>query len=218
MRKILLPLILLLASNSFAATGWIDDELYVPVRAGAGTGFKILHRGLKSGTAVEILELEDGAEWTKIRIGDIEGYVNAQYVKKYPTAAIRLEQLEKKHETMRTQLAQTQEKLKEVTQQRDQLAGENKTLDANLSNRSKELSNLKDVASDPIRLDQANRKLNEELVTMRTQLDTTQAENAMLRSDNTSSQWLIGCLILFIGSAIGWLSKGRSGKNRGNWA
>jgi|TARA_R110002073_G_scaffold25832_2_gene85266 SH3 domain protein len=219
MRKMLLPLFFLLASGSLhAATGWIGDDLYVPVRAGAGATYKILHRGLKTGTSVEILEMEAGNEWAKIRYGEVEGYINARYLNRTPTAGIKLEQLEKKYEQLRSQFNDSQSQLRDVTQQRDKLSGENKQLDNSLSTRQKELSTLKDVAADPIRLDQANRKLNEELVTLRTQLDTTQAENAMLRGDKTSSQWLIGCLILFAGSMVGWLLKGRSGKRNNSWA
>lgn len=218
MRKILLPLLLVLAGQGLAATGWISDELYVPLRAGEGNQYKILHRGLKSGTAVEILEQVEGSEWTKVRYGEIEGYINSQYVLKAPTADIRLAQTEKKYEQAREQLASAQAQLREVTAERDRLAGENKSLDSNLNARSDELEKLKEIAADPVRLDQANRKLNEELVQLRTQLDTSQAEIAMLRSDNRSSQWLIGCLILFAGALVGWLMKGRSSKSRSSWA
>jgi len=218
MRKILLPLLLVLAGQGFAATGWISDELYVPLRAGEGNQYKILHRGLKSGTAVEILEQVEGSEWTKVRYGEIEGYINSQYVMKSPTADIRLAQMEKKYEQTREQLATAQTQLREVTAERDRLAGENKSLDNSLNARSNELDKLKEIAADPVRLDQANRKLNEELVQLRTQLDTAQAEIAMLRTDNRSSQWLIGCLILFAGALVGWMMKGRSSKSRSSWA
>jgi SH3 domain protein len=164
MRKILLPLLLVLAGQGFAATGWISDELYVPLRAGEGNQYKILHRGLKSGTAVEILEQVEGSEWTKVRYGEIEGYINSQYVMKSPTADIRLAQMEKKYEQTREQLTTAQTQLREVTAERDRLAGENKSLDNNLNARSDELDKLKEIAADPVRLDQANRKLNEELV------------------------------------------------------
>lgn len=219
MRKmLLLPLMLIIANTGLAANGWVDDELYVPIRAGAGNGFKILHRGLKSGTQVEILEMQEGAEWAKVRYGEVEGYMPIQYVSKSPTGDILYEQLSKKYEANKQQLTELQKQLRDTTQQRDLLASEKKTLDANLANRSKELDNLKDVAADPIRLDQANRKLNEELSQLRTELDTNRAENAMLRSDNTHSQWLVGVLILAIGWAVGWILKGRGGKGRGGWA
>ncbi len=219
MRKtLLLSLMLILANHGMAASGWVDDELYVPIRAGAGNGFKILHRGLKSGTQVEILEMAEGAEWAKVRYGEVEGFMPIQYVSKTPTGDILYEQLSKKYETTRAQLASVQQQLRETTQQRDELAGEKKTLDANLANRNKELENLKDVAADPIRLDQANRKLNEELSQLRTELDTSRAENAMLRSDNTHSQWLVGVLILAIGATLGWIMKSRGGKRNSGWA
>ena len=193
MRKmLLLPLMLLIANTGHAAAGWVDDELYVPIRSGAGAGFKILHRGLKSGTRIEILEQGSDPDWVKVRYNDIEGYMAAQYVSKSPTGDVLYESLSGKYEKLKQQLADTQQKLKEVSGERDQLNNERNTLDANLNNRKKELENLKEVAADPIRLDQANRKLNEQLSTLRTELDTVRAENAMLSSDNTHSQWLVG--------------------------
>ena len=105
-----------------------------------------------------------------------------------PTAGIKLERLEAKYAQLRTQFNDSQSQLREVTEQRDKLSGEKKQLDSSLSSRQKELSNLKDVAADPIRLDHTNRKLNEELVTLRTQLNTTQPEIAMLRCETTASQ------------------------------
>lgn len=218
MRKIFLPLFcLLLASPLQAAPGWIGDTLFVPVRSGPGNEYRILHRGLKTGTPVEVLEMEEGSEWTRIRYGEVEGYVNTQYVSRSPTASLRLERAEQSRAQAREQLTAAQQKLKEVTQERDRLAAENSELQARLGNRNEQLENLKEVAADPIRLDQANRKLNEELSQLRTQLDTLQAENTMLRGENTSGKWLTGALILIAGALFGWLFKGRSGRGRSSW-
>lgn len=219
MRKmLLLPLMLLIANAGFAANGWVDDELYVPIRSGAGPGFKILHRGLKSGTRIEILEQTEGADWVKVRYNDVEGFMPAQYVSKSPTGDVMYESLSGKYEKLKQQLSDTQQKLKDITGERDQLTSERNTLDANLNNRNKELENLKEVAADPIRLDQSNRQLNEALSKLRTELDTVRAENAMLSSDNTHSQWLVGVLILAIGATLGWIFKSKGSKRNSGWA
>ncbi|MDF1820610.1 MAG: TIGR04211 family SH3 domain-containing protein [Alcanivoracaceae bacterium] len=201
-----------------AATGWIDDEVFVPVRAGAGTQFKILHRGLKSGTAVEILEQEQDSDWARIRYNDIEGYIAARYLSRSPTAAIQLQQLQKRHDSLKEELASARSQLKEVSAERDRLASQNAALNSDLGSASERLDHLEEVASDPIRLDQANRELNEQLSTLRTQLDTLQAENAMLNGDNTSRNLTVGAVILLIGLILGLVVKGRSGRGgRGNW-
>ena len=87
----LLMLALCLPAPVYAAAAWIGDEIYVPMRAGAGTGYRIVHRGIKSGTRVELLG-EEG-DWIHIRYGNREGYVEKQYISRTPTAALRLQKL-----------------------------------------------------------------------------------------------------------------------------
>lgn len=207
----------LMSPSVQAASGWISDVLYVPIRAGAGGEYRIVHRGLKSGTRLEILEQSDGAEWTKVRYGDIEGYVASQYVSAQPTAAITLARVQEKLQATEATLAQTREQLKAVTAERNQLSSESRDLAGRLSEKEASLSHLEEVAAEPIRLDQANRELNQELSQLRTKLDAMSAENSMLRSDNTTSQWLVGVLILVAGAIVGFLAKGRGGRNRGSW-
>ena len=201
-----------------AAPGWISDTLFVPVRSGAGNQFRIVHRGLKTGTQLEIIAMEEGAEWAQVRIGDIEGYINAQYVVRTPPAMIRLEQLDKQHEQLRQQLTEARQQVSTLTSERNQLAADNKRLGGELNVQSEEVSKLQDIAADPIRLDRANRELNEELSRLRTELNTVTAENAMLRGDKTSSMWLVGASILIGGWLIGWLMKSRSSRARSSWA
>ena len=110
------------------------------------------------------------------------------------------------------------ERLSSVEAERDRLSAENEELKGSLSSRSDELENLRDVAADPIRLDQANRRLNEELSMLRSELDQVKAENAMLRGNNTSQQWITGVGILILGAIAGLLLKSKSGRRRSTWA
>ena len=209
-------LIALLSTPALAATARIDDEIYVPVRSGAGSGYRIVHRGLKSGTRVEFLG-EDG-DWAHIRFGDTEGYIGKQYISRSPTAAIRLEQISGDRKQMESRMTEMRERLSSVEAERDRLSAENEELKGSLSSRSDELENLRDVAADPIRLDQANRRLNEELSMLRSELDQVKAENAMLRGNNTSQQWITGVGILILGAIAGLLLKSKSGRRRSTWA
>ena len=213
-----LSLMALWAAPALAAPGWISDTLFVPLRSGAGNEYRIVHRGLKTGTRLEIIAMEEGADWAQVRIDDIEGYVNAQYVMRTPPAMIRLEQLEKQHEQATRQLSEARQQISALTSERNQLAADNKRLGGELNQQSEEVSKLQDIAADPIRLDRANRELNEELSRLRTELNTVAAENAMLRSDKTSSMWLVGASILIGGWLIGWLMKSRSSRARSSWA
>lgn len=213
-----LGLATLWATPVSAAPGWISDTLFVPVRSGAGNQYRIVHRGLKTGTRLEIIAMEEGAEWAQVRIGDVEGYVNAQYVVRTPPAMIRLEQLEKQYEQASQQLSEARQQVSSLTSERNQLAADNKRLGGELNTQGDEVAKLQEIAADPIRLDRANRELNEELSRLRTELNTVTAENAMLRGDKTSSMWLVGASILIGGWLIGWLMKSRSSRARSSWA
>ncbi|MEX1236901.1 MAG: hypothetical protein WD994_01390, partial [Pseudomonadales bacterium] len=49
-------LLLLVPALSAAATVYIRDTLYVPLRGGQSSEYRILHRGVKSGTPLELIE------------------------------------------------------------------------------------------------------------------------------------------------------------------
>lgn len=215
-RWLCLLLLAVLSVPATAATAWVDDEIYVPVRSGAGSGYRIVHRGLKSGTQVELLG-EEG-DWAHIRYGDVDGYIGKQYISRSPVAAIRLRDATQKAEKLEQQVAALQEQLTQAQSERDRLSGENQELQGSLTSRGQELDKLRDVAADPLRLDQANRRLNEELSMLRSDLDQLKAENTMLRNDNTSRKWITGVGILILGAVAGLLLKSKSGRRRGGWA
>lgn len=213
----LMLLVLVLPTSARAETGWIDDVLYVPIRSGQGNQYRIVHRGLRTGTQLEILEWPQDSEWVKVRYKDVEGYIGAQYVSRSPTASIKLEQLQQRHEQTRAQLEQTREELASVKSERNQLAEQKQQLEAQLTTVQDQVEHLQEVAADPIRLDKANRELNEKLSLLRTELDQVKAENNMLRSESTSRKWAMGAGILLLGGLLGWIFKSRGSKRSGNW-
>ena len=56
--RLLFSLVLIVSSVSVAQarTVWVDDQLYLPVRSGAGTQYRIIENALPSGTPLEVLE------------------------------------------------------------------------------------------------------------------------------------------------------------------
>ena len=158
-------------------------------------------------------------DWAKIRYGDTEGYIGKQYLSQSPTAEIRLERATQASEQAKAEVAKLRTQLAEIKGERDALSEQSNELKNSLSSRSNELEQLQEVASDPIRLDQANRRLNEELSLLRSELDQVKGENVMLRSNNTSQQWITGVGILIVGLIAGVLMRSRSGRRqRGGWA
>jgi SH3 domain protein len=81
---------ILLASNfATAASLYISDQLYVPVRKGQGNQFAILHKGLPSGTKVTLVERD--TDWTKVVTAEgITGWIRNQFLDNSPPSKILL--------------------------------------------------------------------------------------------------------------------------------
>lgn len=199
------------------SAGWINDVLYVPLRSGAGSQYRIVHRGLKSGTRVNILEWPEDNDWARVTYEGEEGWIEKQYLSRTPTAQIRLESLEQRFRRTSEEVKQLKTQLSEVRQERDQLASEKQQLEQALAENRERVEHLEEVAEDPIRLDKANRELNEKVSMLRTELDQAEAENSMLRSDKTSRKWAMGAGILLLGGLLGWIFKSRGGRGRSSW-
>lgn len=214
----MLTLVLLALSTAVHAdTAWIGDTLYVPIRSGPGGNYRIVHRGLKSGTPVQVLDWPDNADWVKVQYNDVTGYLGAQYLSRTPTAELKLNALQSRYDKTHQELQQTRDELSKVKGERDKLANENQKLKGNLQDTSDQLQHVQKVASDPLRLEKSNEQLNKKLSLLQTELDKTQAENSRLKNENTSSKWLAGAGILILGSIFGWLFRSRSGRTRSSW-
>jgi Small-conductance mechanosensitive channel len=204
-------------STAHATAAREEDSKKEPNRAAANPRGRNHHRGNKRGTRKEILGFE--GDWAKIRYGDTEGYIGKQYLSQSPTAAIRLERATQASEQAKAEVAKLRTQLAQIKGERDALSEQSSELKNALSSRSNELEQLQEVASDPIRLDQANRRLNEELSLLRSELDQVKGENVMLRNNNTSQQWITGVGILIAGLIAGVLMRSRSGRRqRSGWA
>ena len=74
-----------------AETMYISDSLTVPLRSGPSNSHRILHRGLASGTTMEVLERDEEAGFAHIRTErGTEGWLPMQYLVSEPIARDRL--------------------------------------------------------------------------------------------------------------------------------
>ncbi|HET8802534.1 MAG TPA: TIGR04211 family SH3 domain-containing protein [Marinobacter sp.] len=178
-------------SAAQAKTVWVDDQLYLPVRSGAGVQYRITENALPSGTPLEVLE--PGDNFTRVRTPKgTEGWVSSQYLSETPIAADRLRTVSQQLENTRAELAQAQEQLATVTRERDSL----ESAESNLSNRTEELQSelqrIKSIAADSINLAKRNRELLEENQKIRNDLEVLTAENERLEASKESDFMLLG--------------------------
>jgi SH3 domain protein len=109
MRKLVLGLLLAGSSvccfPALAATMYISDQFTVPLRRGPSNSHRILHQGLPSGTALEVLGTDDAAGFTQVRTANgTEGWIPTQYLSSQPIARDRLAAADRRVETLEAQV------------------------------------------------------------------------------------------------------------------
>ena len=104
---------LMAAPSSYAEkTLYIRDTLYVPLRSGQSTQYRIVHKGLPSGTAVIELENNEETGYSRVRTPKgTEGWIQTQYLMDQPSARnalakarVDLEKLKDRNQELSQQL------------------------------------------------------------------------------------------------------------------
>lgn len=190
-------LALTLSSFSAAEVGYVSDVFYVPVRSGAGTQYRIVHQGLRTGTQIEVHEAED--DWTRITTDDgVEGWLPSQYVSKQPPARIQLAQAEQRLGRLQQQNKDLAAQLSEVQQTNAELQSQVQQYEQTATEATAELAEVRALSADAISLNQRHRELLEQHQMLQTEMDALRAENDRLASDTTINKWLYGAgLVLF---------------------
>lgn len=197
------------ATPALAQDRYISDVLFVPLRAGMGNEYRIVHRGLRSGSPLELIreaEADDGETWSLVRTADgEEGWVRNQFLVSEPTASIQLTSVERRAQNL------AQEK-RQLEQRVDQLSSENSRLQETLDTLRSEYQNLQTnyeeleaVSSGAVDLHEQHRELNEAYQLLQTRADVLQAENEMLKRERRYYDWLFGGAILFSGVILSFI-------------
>ena len=210
MRKLVLGLLLavccVVCVPASAATMYISDQFTVPLRRGPSSSHKILHAGLPSGTALEVLGEDAAAGFTRVRTETgTEGWIQTQYLTNQPIARSQLAAAQRRIETLESQLRN----LRGTEGRANDLGKQTEKLQA-------ELAEIRRVSATSIANYEENKQLktgNQSLQTQVTQLTerVRQLErNAMLR-------WLLaGGGLVLLGLILGaWI---KSRPKRSSWA
>ncbi|MEM6582782.1 MAG: TIGR04211 family SH3 domain-containing protein [Pseudomonadota bacterium] len=205
--------ILLLAVSLCAATlsshlhaqniQYISDKQYIPVRRGAGNEFRIIHRGLPTGTKLTVSEISDDGEWAQIATdGGTSGWIRAQYLMQEVPAQQRLEEVMRRAEQAGGLTEALQLELSELTSERDELMSTVQQREEQLAITSDELSQLKQISGQAIQLDTDNKRLIVDGENLRSQLDMLEAENQRLQDKVRSEDFMNGALAVLLGVII----------------
>lgn len=186
-----------------ADTRYVSDQLEVTLRRGPTLSHAVL-RMLKSGTAVEVLEVDAETGHTRVKTnGGVEGWILSRYLSAEPTARMQLEKMIKEmgradnpDHSVLTQLKTIKSDYESANQRIAKLESENKQLE-------EQLASIRKTSANVLSIDKENKKLYQKLTTTEERLNTLQLENDEL-GDRKQRDWFVaGALVLVGGVALG---------------
>ena len=194
------------AEHSHAATKYVSDTLYIPLKTSHENGGRVI-RHLKSGTALSIVDSE-GKDFVKVKLkGDegTEGWVKKRYLLDKPIAKSQLARLEDKLERMKSQQGPLRESVKDLKSKLKLALAENRQLRQKSDQISHEISEIKELSSGTIDLNAQNKKLKQERTELKLNVDALMQENVRLKSNQRNEGIKLGLFAMCIGGLAGFI-------------
>lgn len=202
-------LFLVLFSLLFAAAAqaqnvrYVSDKQFIPLRSGAGSDYRIIHRGIPSGTRLTIARTSGDGEWAEITTDKgTTGWIRTQYLMQDLPAQNRVDAAEKRAAEAVAKSAALSEELAALRAQSTELEGQLNSSGSELGSVTEELAQLKQISGNAIQLDIDNRRLVEESENLRSDVEMLESENQRLQDKLESEDFLNGALAVLLGVII----------------
>ena len=182
-------------------TRYVADQFYIPLRETPCSRCKIVHRGLKTGTKLNLIAIEDGWALLTTEKG-VEGWMEEQFITDSQIARVQLikdNALMKKLKSRNDELEQV---MNELRQQSTLLRGKLNSTEGRKENLALELANIKEISSDAIALNKQNQALVKQDHMLQRENDVLKANYEKLQSDRRNESFLYGGLTVFLGAIL----------------
>jgi SH3 domain protein len=206
-------------SNTSAGgeTRYVTDLIFTPIRTGPGGDYRIINKGLPSGTELTYYGTTEDGVWAEVETrGGTRGYLRAQYLQTDIPRANQLNALEAELATSRDRASTLQQNLDEAM---EQLASSDSTMSSTateLAETRAELDEIKRISGNALQLDELTKELTGKLEDASARNDLLALENARLEDRVASNQRLEGVLSLIAGIVIALLIPRLTVKRRRN--
>jgi len=216
-KRIAFLFFLALPALVFAETRYISDELTVPLRRGPTTGHKIIHAGLPSGTALEVLSEDKNAGFTEVRMQNgTEGWLPTQYLSSEPIARDRLTAATKRIETLTAELSNARQSVKAEQSARGNAEGTSGDLGKQVKQLQTELSEIRRVSANAVATYEENKSLKSQTDQLRETVSRQTQQIKSLKSGELELWLLTGGGLVVLGLVFGIAIKSRP-KGRNGW-
>ncbi|MFT7219230.1 MAG: SH3 domain protein [Candidatus Azotimanducaceae bacterium] len=202
-------LLLIVCSDLLADTVYVRDTLYVPLRGGQSAEYRILHRGLKSGTELERFEVNEDTGYSRVRtIGGMEGWLQTQYLVEEPIASTRLGDVIGEFKQLEATHQQTLLSLREVSESGNVISADRDALTSQYDDLKAQYDALTALSENVIAIEQKNKQLNSEINQLGRRMNDILDENEALADDNAQQWFLYGSVTVFLGLLFGfWIGR-----------
>lgn len=190
-----------ITTPALAETRYVSDELRVPLRKSPCNRCTIIHRGLKSGLKLNVLETEDG--WSHITTpGGLDGWLESQYLIKQPIARNQIAKFRQQNESMKSRTAQMSSSLATAQQEAKGLADQLALLQGESRDTAAKLKEVREVSSNALKLHTQNQELLKQNKMLQSEIDILTATSEQLASSNTQKWFFYGALSVFMGALL----------------
>ena len=184
-------------------TRYITDLIYTPIRTGPGGDYRIVNKGLPSGTQITYFGTTQDGVWAEVETrGGTRGYLRAQYLQVESPRANQVNALEDELESAQ---ARVSELAAQLDASMDELTTSNEdrgTTARDLEATKQELAEIKRISANAIQLDRLTNELTSKLEDANAQNDLLKLENARLEDRIESRDFLYGSLAVLAGIFI----------------
>ncbi|MDP4597668.1 MAG: TIGR04211 family SH3 domain-containing protein [Pseudomonadales bacterium] len=204
-----------------AATVYVRDTIYVPLRSGQSTEHRILQKGIRSGTPLERLEENPNSGYSRVRMADgMEGWIQTQYLVDSPIAADQLVQANARLAKLEASEQARSRQLAAMAEERDALAASEAEFRAQHQALQTDLERINQLAANTVSIDTQNRALQAERLALQQQIDELLQAHAAL-ADNRDQAWFLrGAGTVLLSLLLGFIAARRHYLRRasGGWA
>jgi len=218
MGRSLAIVLLLLAASVHAQTRYVSDRTIVELRRGPSTEYLIL-RNLEAGTAVQVLEQDAGAGYSRVRVQDqgTEGFILTRFLTPEPIARDRLAAAERNLATAKTRVTELEQQVSTLTAELGTTKTDFEKTRANHEQVSKELADLRTASANVVQLREQNDSLRQKLVQRDREVEELTASNTHLASQDKQNWFVVGAGVLLGGIVLGLIAPSLRRKRRSDW-
>lgn len=212
-----LTLLLMLPAHAQTAIGerhYISDILLVPLRTGPTIQHRIINAGLRSGTEVILLENDTEAQWSRIRVGEQEGWIPTRHLLDQPIARAQLEEVEARLATLQQEFADLQARSADTEHGISTVSADVAALTAERDEALREIDRLNQLAGTELTLDRQNQDLLARNRTLQAEVEQLSAMNNSLVRESDQWRMIIGGGLVLSGILVGLIFPSISRRRR----